>query len=258
MKSTLTSTLTIAVAAVASLANGAAVQKASADNNSTNAVNATELVEQEIIAVDQVSRIETVANSAGNSSFVFDFLNAPEAAVVAGDAGNITTAVVSSFPALEGTGAAMFLFQLGPCGMVLPHSHPRASEFIVVTEGKISTQFLTETGSDVFSNTLKQYQSTIFPVGSLHVELNPTCEPAKFIGAFDNPDPGTFFVAPGFFSLEEQVVLTQLGGAVSGADLSSFKKAIPPAGVVAIEQCLKNCNITANAKRDILDMLPAK
>jgi hypothetical protein len=243
---------TAAIAAPA-MNNGTFINGTLVNNTS---INVTALVQEEILAVDQVERIDDVAATNGNVSFVFDFLNAPNTSVVASSAGNITTAFVGTFPALQDTGASMYLFQIGPCGMVLPHTHPRASEFVVVTEGALVTQFLTETGSEVFTNTLGTYQATIFPQGSLHVEFNPNCTPMKFIGAFDNPDPGTFFVVPGFFSFEEELVLTQLGGAVSGVDLNSVIQAIPQAGVVAVQQCLATCNMTMNQKRNLKDLLP--
>ena len=49
-----------------------------------------------------------------------------------GGGGNIYKAFLSDFPALEGENLAFALFEILPCGINLPHFHPRATELIYV------------------------------------------------------------------------------------------------------------------------------
>lgn len=208
------------------------------------------------LATNGIERIETLAKHGGNESFKFDFNDPPKAAVAQNvSSGSVVTAVGESFPALIGSDSAMYVFKLGPCGMIVPHAHPRADEFVITTEGKISTQFLTESESEVITNELSAYQASLFPMGSFHFELNPTCEPATFIGNFNSNDPGNTFVAPNFFSLDDKAVLAQLGGVVSGEDLASIRDKLPEGPVASVEQCLKKCGIKGNSKRDISQLL---
>lgn len=214
-------------------------------------------LEQQLeLATNGIERVDILAEQGGNESFVFDFNKPPKAAIAQNvTSGSVVTAVGASFPALIGSDAAMYVFKLGPCGMIVPHSHTRADEFVITTEGEIFTQFLTESESQVITNTLSEYQSSLFPMGSFHFEMNPTCKPATFIGNFNSNDPGNTFVAPNFFSQDDKAVLAQLGGVVSGKDLASIRDKLPEGPVASVEQCLKKCGINENEKRDLAYLL---
>ena len=214
-------------------------------------------LDQELeLAVNQIDRINILAQTGGNSSFKFDFNNPPMGGLAENTTnGSVVTAVGATFPALIGLDAAAFKFSLGPCGLIMPHAHPRADEFIVTTQGTIYTQFLTESGSEVISNNLTTYQSTIFPKGSIHFEFNPTCEDAVFMGFFNSNDPGTTLVPENLFSLDESIIISQFGGIISGADYGAIVKALPPGPVSAVESCLATCGIQKSQKRSVYDLV---
>ena len=214
-------------------------------------------VPPEIISLEQadsaVGRNQILAANGGNASFVFDFTNPPAGALVSGPAGNLTIANGQTAPFLVDIDASLAVVEVGPCGLILPHLHPRGDEFIIVTEGEIFTQFISETGAVVVTNTLKKWGSTLFPKGSIHLDYNPTCEPAAFVAAFNSNDPGVTFVAASFLSLEDQLVVASLGGdsVVSGADLETIRQHLPPPVAVGVAQCLKQCKIQPYAKRSM-------
>jgi hypothetical protein len=202
-----------------------------------------------------VERNQILVANGGNASFVFDFAHPPAGAVAgagSGSVGNVTLASAATAPFLVGLDAALALAQVGPCGLVLPHIHPRADEFIIVTEGQFFTQFITENGASLITNTLNQWGSTIFPKGSIHLEWNPTCHPASFVAAFNSNDPGISFVASNFVGLDDPVVIAALGGdgIVSGADLDSIRQHLPPPVAVAVESCLSSCGISKRSLND--------
>lgn len=208
------------------------------------------------LSTTAASRVSLLAQQGGNSSFVFDF-NAPPSSAIAdkSNTSRVISANANTYPALEGLDGAMNLFMVGPCGLILPHTHPRANEFVLVTQGQLNTQFLAEAGTPVISNNLTRYQATMFPMGSVHYELNPTCETSIFIGNFNNNDPGTLLVTPTLFSFDDVLVLNQLGGVVNGQDLESIRGALPHGPIGIIESCLERCGINKNKKRDLSEML---
>jgi oxalate decarboxylase/phosphoglucose isomerase-like protein (cupin superfamily) len=194
----------------------------------------------------------------GNASFGFDFGNPPTtSAVIKSPGGKLTIADGATFPALTGVNAALAIVNVDPCAVILPHTHPRSEEFALVVEGQLKSQFITETGSIVVTNTLKTWQSILYPQGSIHYEYNAECKPATFVAAFNDNDPGTSFIVPNFFSFDDQVVIASVGGetVVSGADLASIRHAIPQGLAAGVEQCLKKCNIKPFAKRSIAEVL---
>jgi oxalate decarboxylase/phosphoglucose isomerase-like protein (cupin superfamily) len=203
------------------------------------------------LATSSVQRVALLA-AGGNQSFVFDFNSANGTQPPPGG-GSVVLASASSFPALIGRQSAAALFTLNPCGLVPPHIHPRADEFILVTEGTVFTQFLTETGSVLISNNLTTFSGTLFPQGSIHLEFNPTCGPAVFTAGFNSNDPGVSNVAANFLQFDEELVAANLGGdeVVSGADIAKIQANIPKDTIIAVQDCLKACGIPANHKRSL-------
>lgn len=75
--------------------------------------------------------------------------------------------------------------------MNAPHVHPRGTEILYSVDGDFLTVLIEENGSQrVIENIVKPNQSTIFPQGLLHTEVNLSCERAKFISSFNDVDPG--------------------------------------------------------------------
>jgi oxalate decarboxylase/phosphoglucose isomerase-like protein (cupin superfamily) len=207
-------------------------------------------------AADSHAAANQILAATGNASFTFDFANPPPAAVVSSPAGKLIAATGGVAPFLTGINAAMGLVTIQPCGLILPHLHPRADEFIIVTEGEVFTQFVTEAGGALITNDLKTLGATLFPKGSVHLEFNPTCEPASFIAAFNSNDPGVSFVAATLFSLEDQLVIAALGGdaVVSGADLDTIRHAIPAGLATGVSQCLQKCGMKSYSKRSLKEV----
>jgi oxalate decarboxylase/phosphoglucose isomerase-like protein (cupin superfamily) len=80
--------------------------------------------------------------------------------------------------------------------MNIPHTHPRAAEFLyVVSSGQLEAGFIEENGARFVINTLTQGQGTIFPKGSIHFQANLGCEPLTFVAALNDEDPGACQIA---------------------------------------------------------------
>jgi hypothetical protein len=208
-------------------------------------------------AADTAAERNQLLAATGNSSFMFDFANPPAAAVISTPPGKLISANPTTAPFLVDIDFSLAVVEVGPCGLILPHLHPRNEEFILVTQGEFVTQFIQETGAALITNDLKQWGATLFPRGSIHLEYNPTCSPSTFIAAFNGGDPGISFIAANFFSLEEQLVIANLGGetVVSGQDLATIQHAIPAGIAVGVQECLTKCGIKPNKKRSLVEAL---
>ena len=241
------SKLFVALLATASAALAAPVtEKRDATSN---------LITQLMQANGAVARNQILA-AAGNQTFAFDYNNPPSSAVVSSPAGKLVSANSQTFPPLIGFDISLAFATVQPCGLILPHLHPRAEEFLFVTEGEFFTQFISETGGVLITNELKTNEGTMFPRGSIHLEYNDCCTPAAFVAAFNSNDPGVSFIAPNFFSLDDQVLLASLGvdAVISGQDLETIRHAIPADLATSVQQCLQKCNIKPNSKRSLAEV----
>jgi hypothetical protein len=166
-------------------------------------------------ALDRFKRLLTdpasgklLSGDALRSQIVFDYNNG--ATIDPGDkAGKVAAAVAATFPILVGQDISTVVSFLGPCSLLVPHTHPQI-ESLVVTQGNITTGTLISglvgpgQGTGEIVEELSQYQGTVFPAGAIHYQLNPTCKPSVFVSSLASSDPGTTLEST-FFSLSDDV-----------------------------------------------------
>lgn len=161
---------------------------------------------------------------------------------------------IETFPILTDLGISTTLGFLEPCGLNTPHIHPRATEFLTTVVGEIDFGYILENGlvaagqNAEITGTLHKFQGTVFPVGSIHYQVNPTCEQAVFVATLNEADPGTSQIAQNFFGLNGDVVNATLGfpGSLDGRDIESFRGTIPANLALGVDECLKRCGIKKN------------
>ncbi|KAL8693300.1 MAG: hypothetical protein Q9218_001860 [Villophora microphyllina] len=190
-------------------------------------------------AVDRINKFTH------DTQFKFDFKNPPTDTLAKGNGGMTVRADRKSFPALVGTGGSMSVGFLGPCGFNTPHTHPRSTEFNIVVQGTLVTQFTLENKAHSIHNTLGTFQMTAFPLGALHTEYNPECEPATFVAGFASEDPGVQQTAQAFFGLDTNIVEAAVGNdfTFEGKDVDKFRSLIPNNVALGVESCLKKCGL---------------
>jgi len=203
------------------------------------------LIDKLQLASTAQERIGLIPN---NRDFVYDFLNPPEGATTTGQGGRTVLADREVFPALIGTGVSMTVGFIGPCGFNTPHTHPRSSEYNLIVQGRLGTEFMTENGARNIINTLETFQSTVFPQGAIHTEFNPDCTPAVFAAGFASEDPGVLQSAQALFGLQEPLVRAVLGNpeVIDGVDLEKFRDRLPANVALGVESCLKKCGLKKN------------
>ncbi|KAH6628186.1 RmlC-like cupin domain-containing protein [Chaetomium tenue] len=176
-----------------------------------------------------------------NEDFVFDFNTAP-----------FPMANRKTFPALVGTDIALAITAIEGCSMASLHIHPRSAEIFVVLSGRVITQMIPEGGATdagdaskprLVRTELTANQTTIFPQGSFHAQMNPECTPALAVAAFASDDPGAALVLPQAFQQEDEFVVNSFVGAISAEDLARFRKAVPQGPFFDVEACRKRCGL---------------
>lgn len=180
---------------------------------------------------------------------VFDFNPAAQyPAAPSGLGGQVDLAKPNNFPSIIGTGVTAAVGFMNPCGLNTPHIHPRATEFLVLAQGSnVKTGFILENGFPIQQNTtLSQFQGTIFPEGAIHFQFNDDCQPAVFISALSNEDPGASSIAQNFFSLDPAIVEASLAfpSQIDASNFAQFKSAIPPPFALGSQECLTRCRIS--------------
>jgi len=108
---------------------------------------------------------------------------------------NSTSATVSTFPGLNTLGVSITRVDLAPGGLNPPHSHPRASELVMVLKGEVMVGFTTG-ANRLFSKVVRENELFVVPRGLQHFQLNNGTGDAVFIAMFDAQSPGV--VTPTF------------------------------------------------------------
>lgn len=86
--------------------------------------------------------------------------------------GSVKNANAATFPALTGIGMTLAQLNLGPCAMLPPHLHPRATNVVIAITGNTTTYMYNENGVRPVITELSPGLMTIFPKGSLHTMQN--------------------------------------------------------------------------------------
>jgi len=174
-----------------------------------------------------------------NTDFVFDLAGSKP--TTNGLAGTGRSVNVESLPSLAGEGVAMVIFHIDPCGINLPHVHPRATELFFVVEGTFKTSFIEENTGRTIVNVLKPGQATFFPHGLIHEEQNIGCEPATFISAFSSDDPGVLTISNRLFTLPEEALTSTFNITMSQVD--QIRKNLPTNPAKGTSECLNRCSL---------------
>jgi len=175
-----------------------------------------------------------------DSQYVFNFINATSG-ISKGTGGTTISAAAINFPALIGNGIAMTIGYIAPCSINLPHTHPRATEINFIVEGEFEAGFFQENMAKFVGNTISKGMVTVFPMGAIHFEQNLQCDPAMFVAAFNNEDPGVLTVASGYFGLPAEIAAAGLNLTITTVEqLAKFLPANPALGLL---ECRQRCGL---------------
>ncbi|CAB4299420.1 unnamed protein product [Prunus armeniaca] len=88
-----------------------------------------------------------------------------------------------------------------PNGLNPPHTHPRASEFLVVLEGSLYVGFVTSNGDGnrLFTKVLNKGDVFVFPIGLIHFQFNVGHVNAVAFAGLSSQNPGVITIANAVF-----------------------------------------------------------
>ncbi|EFJ29556.1 hypothetical protein SELMODRAFT_92063 [Selaginella moellendorffii] len=130
--------------------------------------------------------------------FVFSGLLTPADPSLGPSGTSVTPAFVETFPGLHTQGFAFARLDFVEGGLIPPHTHPRASEFVYITRGRLYAGFI-DTANRAFARVYSKGEVMIFPRGLIHWQLNVGEGPASAFAVLNSEKPGFQTIAPSMF-----------------------------------------------------------
>ena len=118
----------------------------------------------------------------------------------------VTQVNVVQLPGLNTLGISMARIDFAPKGLNPPHTHPRATEIIVVLEGTLYVGFVTSNPENrLFTKVLYPGDVFVFPEGLIHFQLNVGKTNAVAIAALSSQNPGAITIAKAVFGSDPKI-----------------------------------------------------
>ncbi|KAI3857273.1 hypothetical protein MKX03_027433 [Papaver bracteatum] len=112
----------------------------------------------------------------------------------------VTQANVAQIAGLNTLGISLARIDYAPYGLNPPHTHPRATEILVVLEGTLHVGFVTSNPENkLFTKVLHKGDVFVFPVGLIHFQANVGKTPAVALAALSSQNPGVITIANAVF-----------------------------------------------------------
>ncbi|KAF3452395.1 hypothetical protein FNV43_RR02831 [Rhamnella rubrinervis] len=118
---------------------------------------------------------------------------------------NVTTVNVDRIAGLNTLGITLVRIDFAPYGENPPHTHPRATEILVVAEGTLEVGFVTSNPNKLFTKTLKKGDVFVFPIGLIHFQFNRGHENAVAFAALSSQNPGVITIANAVFGSDPRI-----------------------------------------------------
>ncbi|KAK4490616.1 hypothetical protein RD792_001304 [Penstemon davidsonii] len=119
---------------------------------------------------------------------------------------NVTAVNVDNLPGLNTLGISAVRIDYKPNGLNPPHTHPRATEILVVLEGTLFVGFVTSNpGNKLFTKYLNPGDVFVFPEGLIHFQLNVGKTNAIAFAGLSSQNPGVITIAKAVFGSEPTI-----------------------------------------------------
>ncbi|EFJ21800.1 hypothetical protein SELMODRAFT_228450 [Selaginella moellendorffii] len=126
-----------------------------------------------------------------------------------GDANNmvgsiVTPANIGMFLGLNTLGISFARIDFKKGGVNPPHTHPRATEILLVIDGSLKVGFVA-TNNKLFTATVNKNEIFVFPRGLVHFQENVGYGTALAFAALSSQNPGTQQIAPSLFGADPPI-----------------------------------------------------
>ncbi|CAA2967422.1 germin subfamily 1 member 13 [Olea europaea subsp. europaea] len=123
----------------------------------------------------------------------------------------VTPVNVNQLPGLNTFGISLVRIDYAPYGLNPPHTHPRATEVLVVVEGTLYVGFVTSNPADpkvknkLFTKTLNPGDVFVFPEGLIHFQFNVGKNNAVVFAGLSSQNPGVITIANAVFGSDPPI-----------------------------------------------------
>ncbi|XP_047332696.1 germin-like protein subfamily 1 member 13 [Impatiens glandulifera] len=122
---------------------------------------------------------------------------------------NVTAVNVNNLKGLNTLGISLARIDFAPYGLNPPHTHPRATEVLVVFEGTLLVGFVTSNlpnqKNRLFTKTLYPGDVFVFPEGLIHFQQNVGKTKAVAGAALSSQNPGVITIANAVFGSDPKI-----------------------------------------------------
>ena len=123
---------------------------------------------------------------------------------------NVTLVNVDRLPGLNTLGISLARIDYAPYGLNPPHTHPRATEILVVVEGTLLVGFVTSNPNKLFTKVLNKGDVFVFPIGLIHFQFNVGHSPALAFAGLSSQNPGVITIANAVFGSDPPISIDVL------------------------------------------------
>jgi quercetin dioxygenase-like cupin family protein len=123
----------------------------------------------------------------------------------------VTPANVNQIPGLNTLGISAVRIDYAPYGLNPPHTHPRATEILVVVEGTLFVGFVTSNPANandknkLFTKQLYAGDVFVFPEGLIHFQFNTGKSNTIAFAALSSQNPGVITIANAVFGSDPPI-----------------------------------------------------
>ncbi|XP_068654057.1 germin-like protein 8-2 isoform X2 [Aristolochia californica] len=118
----------------------------------------------------------------------------------------VTALNVTLVPGLNTLGITLVRIDYAPYGQNPPHTHPRATEILIVLEGSLFVGFVTSNPENrLISKVLQKGDVFVFPIGLIHFQFNVGNTNAVAIAALSSQNPGVITIADAVFGSNPKI-----------------------------------------------------
>ncbi|KAJ0013771.1 hypothetical protein Pint_20327 [Pistacia integerrima] len=119
---------------------------------------------------------------------------------------NVSAVNVAQIPGLNTLGISAARIDFAPFGQNPPHTHPRATEILVVLEGTLLVGFVTSNPNNtLISKVVNKGDVFVFPIGLIHFQFNIGKTNAVAFAGLSSQNPGVITIANAVFGSDPAI-----------------------------------------------------
>ncbi|KMZ75835.1 Germin-like protein subfamily 3 member 3 [Zostera marina] len=134
------------------------------------------------------------------------------------------------FHGVNGQGIGLARIDIAVGGTVPLHTHPRASELVLIISGTVVMGFITSDSNMLYQTTLNANDVMIVPRGLQHFQINTGKVPVTFYAILNNQNPGFQVTSFSMFGNDLSTDMVKSATAVSTSEIKRLKKLLGGSG----------------------------